>query len=111
MNQIINNSIKYRQENIHSYIKISVVEDEQQVTLVIKDNGIGIPETDIARVFEKSFTGQNGRIKSRSTGMGLFIVHSLCHKLGHKIKIESQKNNYTKVLIIFSKNKYYDVIK
>lgn len=111
LNQIINNSIKYRRDNVLSYIKISAVEEEQQVVLMIMDNGIGIPEADIVRVFEKSFTGQNGRIKSRSTGMGLFIANSLCRKLGHKIRIESQENNYTKVFITFSKNKYYDVIK
>ena len=63
------------------------------------------------QVFEKSFTGQNGRIKSKSTGMGLFITHKLCHKLGHKLKIESKEKKYTKVSIIFTQNKYYEVIK
>lgn len=111
MNQIINNSIKYRKKETNSYIKISAIEKEKKVVLTIEDNGIGIPQSDINRVFEKSFTGQNGRKKSKSTGMGLFIANNLCHKLGHKIMIESVENHYTKVSIIFVKNKYYDVTK
>lgn len=111
LNQIINNSIKYRRDNVSSYINISAMEDSQKVVLVIEDNGIGIVSSDISRVFMKSFTGYNGRIKSKSTGMGLFIVKELCEKLGHNISIESVKGEYTKVFITFSKNQYYDVVK
>jgi len=109
LNQIIGNSIKYKKEK-NSIIKITVEEDLEKCTLIVEDNGIGIPETDLSSVFEKSFTGNNGRRKGKSTGMGLYIVKKLCDKLGHQVKIESQEGEYTKLFLVFSKNKYYDVI-
>lgn len=111
INQIINNSIKYKRNIKSSCIKIYVIENNDKLDLVIEDNGLGINETDLPMVFKKSFTGQNGRIKSKSTGMGLFIAKSLTDKLGHKIRIESKEKEYTKVIITFSKNHYYDVVK
>lgn len=111
LNQIINNSIKYRRKNAPSYIKIRMQDEKNKIILIIEDNGIGIKESDIPKLFDKSFTGHNGRIQEKSTGMGLFIAKNLCNKLGHKIKIESKENQYTKVYIIFSKNQYYEVIK
>ena len=56
-------------------------------------------------------TGTNGREKTTSTGMGLYIAKNLCKKLGHKIEIESKENEYTRVFITFAKNKFYDVLK
>lgn len=111
INQIINNSIKYKRNIKSSSIKIYVIENNNKLDLVIEDNGLGINETDLPMVFKKSFTGQNGRIKSKSTGMGLFIAKSMTDKLGHKIRIESKEKEYTKVIITFSKNHYYDVVK
>lgn len=111
INQIINNSIKYKRNIKSSSIKIYVIENNDKLDLVIEDNGLGINETDLPMVFKKSFTGQNGRIKSKSTGMGLFIAKSMTDKLGHKIRIESKEKEYTKVIITFSKNHYYDVVK
>lgn len=111
LNQIINNSIKYKKETTNSYIKVEVIEESDKTILTITDNGIGIPTIDLPRVFEKTFTGNNGRLKTKSTGMGLFIAKNLCNKLGHKINIESKEGEYTKVFIIFSKNKYYEVAK
>ena len=111
INQIINNSIKYKRNVKNSFIKIYVIENNDKLDLIIEDNGIGIKESDLPMVFKKSFTGHNGRIKSKSTGMGLFIVKSLCDKLGHKINVESKEKEYTKVIITFSKNHYYDVVK
>lgn len=111
LNQIINNSIKYRRLNVNSFIRISAYEEKDRVVLSIEDNGIGIPSSDIPKVFDKSFTGYNGRIKTKSTGMGLFIAKNLCTKLGHKIRLESKEGEYTKVIISFAKNKYYDVVK
>ena len=109
LNQIINNSIKYKRNNVESYIKIIAKEDKEKTYLSIYDNGIGIPKKDIPRVFEKSFTGENGRITAKSTGMGLYIVKKLCDKLGHKINIESKKNEYTKITIIFYNNDFYKI--
>ena len=106
INQIINNSIKYKKDK-DSIIKISSIEDNDKTILEIYDNGIGIPTKDIGRVFEKSFTGSNGRDKIKSTGMGLYIIKKLCDKLGHNIYIESTLKEYTKVIIKFGKNEMY----
>jgi len=106
INQIINNSIKYKKDK-DSIIKIRSIEDNDKTILEIYDNGIGIPTKDIGRVFEKSFTGSNGRDKIKSTGMGLYIIKKLCDKLGHNIYIESVEKEYTKVIIEFGKNEMY----
>ncbi len=109
INQIISNSIKYTTNNKDKVIKIYVEELPRQIDLHIYDNGIGIPAKDIKRVFDKTFTGENGRNRSKSTGMGLYIVKKLCDKLGHKISIESVVNEYTEVKISFSKNDFYKI--
>ena len=69
----------------------------------------GIEKADLSRVFEKTFTGSNGRIVTSSTGMGLYIVNKLCQKLGHVISIDSEINNYTCVNITFFKNDFYNL--
>ena len=74
-------------------------------------NDIGIKDSDIKQVFDKSFTGENGRARSKSTGMGLYIAKKMCEKLGHKIAIESVYSKYTKVFITISKDAYYDILK
>lgn len=107
LNQIISNSIKYKKEK-DSFIKITSNVSEDKVNLIVYDNGIGISKGDIKRVFDKSFTGKNGRDKIKSTGMGLYIVKNLCSKLGHNIYIESALDEYTKVIIEFGKNNYYN---
>ena len=109
LNQIINNSIKYKRNIKNPKIEIAVEENSTQVTLTITDNGIGIHQNDLPKVFNKSFTGTNGRKTSKSTGLGLYITKNLLKKLGHKVEIESSVNKYTKVTITFSKNDYYKV--
>ena len=106
LNQIINNSIKYKRDNIGSYIKIKVCENTNSVKLFIEDNGIGISKNDLPQVFDKCFTGENGREKSKSTGMGLYIAKKLCVKLGHRIEIESEAGSFTRVVITFGKNDF-----
>lgn len=108
--QIINNSIKYKRDIASSFIKIYTEENNEEIRLIIYDNGIGIDAKDLPRVFDKTYTGTNGRLKSKSTGMGLYIAKNLCEKLGHKIAIESKVNEYTKVIITFNKESIYDVL-
>lgn len=103
VNQIITNSIKYS-KSINPYIEIYSKESKNNITLYIKDNGIGIPYDDLERVFDKYFTGSNGRKKYKSTGIGLYLCKKLCNKLGHNIKIESVLNEYTIISIIFPKS-------
>ncbi len=107
INQIINNSIKYKRNINDSIIKIEAVEEKDKTTIMIEDNGIGIPSTDLPKIFEKTFTGYNGRIKTKSTGMGLNICKNLCEKLGHKIYAESKVDKYTKIYIVIAKNNFY----
>ena len=109
LNQIINNSIKYKRNIKVPKIEIKVEEATQKVILTITDNGLGIPKNDLPKVFNKSFTGTNGRTTTKSTGLGLYIAKNLLKKLGHKIEIESEVNKYTKVTITFSKNNYYKI--
>ena len=105
LNQIIVNAIKYRQNECPK-IKIDAIDIKNGTRLIIEDNGIGIPSNEIDRVFEKGFTGNIGRINSKSTGMGLYLCNKLCDKLGLLIDIESKINNYTKVIITFPKGSF-----
>lgn len=111
LNQILNNSFQYTQTQKQAIIEISAVKKDNQVILSILDNGIGIHEADLPRVFEKSFTGDNGRIQKKSTGMGLYICQNLCQQLGHGLSIESEFHHYTKVNIIFYYDHYYEILK
>ena len=108
LNQIVSNSIKYYdKEKPENIIKIAASEDKSSVVVNIYDNGIGICDADVTRVFDKSFTGQNGRNYSKATGMGLYIAKKLCDKLGHKIELESKEGEYTQVNITFYKNDFF----
>ena len=109
LSNLLNNSIKYKKKNGNSLIKIYATEEKDLVNLFIYDNGIGINKSDITRVFDKTFTGENGRKDANSTGMGLYIVKKLIDKLGHKISISSKKNEYTEVKITFGKNDLYNI--
>lgn len=106
INQLVNNSIKYRQKQVSSYIHIFSEESNNYVQIVIEDNGMGIPTSDLPNVYKKTFTGENGRIHGKSTGMGLYIVKNLTDRLGHKIDISSKQGKYTKVTITIYKNDF-----
>ena len=73
-----------------------------QKSLIIEDNGCGIPEEEIGRIFDKGFTGSNGRTEdSHATGMGLYLCGRLCRKLGLGISCESEKGKYTRIILTF----------
>lgn len=106
INQIIQNAIKYSKKE-NKKIEISSQEKNDKVILYIKDNGIGIKKGEITRVFERGFTGENGRIiGQKSTGIGLYLCKKLCDKLGLGIELNSEKDKETEVRIIFPKNSY-----
>ncbi|MDB8792330.1 sensor histidine kinase [Romboutsia sp. 1001216sp1] len=100
LNQIINNAIKYSKES-EGKVSINAVKNKNNIILSIKDNGVGINEKDIDRVFEKGFTGENGRIFGKSTGIGLYLCKKLCDKLGLGINIVSKRQEGTEIRIIF----------
>lgn len=109
LNQIINNSIKYCDNNRKSYIMFYIEDNEKETTLHIKDNGIGVNASDLKHVFDKSFTGENGRKMRNSTGFGLYISKKLIKKLGHKISATSEENKYFEIAITFGKNDLYKI--
>lgn len=101
LDQIILNSLKYTPQG--GFIKIYAEGLEKEKRLIIEDNGIGIKAEDIERVFERGFTGYNGREFGKSTGMGLYLVKKLVRKLGHDVTIASVYGEYTRVIIHFPK--------
>lgn len=108
LDQIITNSLKYTEQG--GLIKIYTETEEREKRLIIMDNGIGIKTEDIDRVFDRGFTGYNGREFTKSTGMGLYLTKKLARKLGHDVSIDSVYGEYTRVTIHFLKlGDYYKV--
>lgn len=110
LNQIIQNSIKYKKEDVENEIEIYSKVNKENTCIYIRDNGIGIKKGEITRVFEKGFTGTNGRLNGKkSTGIGLYLCKKLCDKLGIGIKLNSIENENTEVKLIFGKESYYSI--
>ncbi len=120
LNQTISNSIKYmslpkgtsgktmgKYEGKQDTIKIYSIEEQGDIILNIEDNGIGISENSIGKVFEKGYTGEHGRVFGKSTGIGLYLCKNLCEKLGLGIKIRSKTGLGTTVSILFPINKMF----
>lgn len=105
LNQIIINSVKY-QGSEPPVIDVTSQEQENYVTMSITDNGIGIRESELGRVFDKGFVGSNGRTGKNSTGIGLYLCNQLCARLGISIEIKSKIGEYTKVLLHFPKSEF-----
>ena len=92
LEQILSNALKYTNEgSVHIYGDAS--------TLYIEDTGIGIDPSDVPRVFEKGFTGFNGRSDKQASGLGLYLCKCIMNKLAHRIEIQSQVNKGTKVIL------------
>lgn len=107
LNQIIGNSLKYKKQDETLELEIYAKQGKQNVVLCIKDNGIGIKKGEIARAFEKGFTGTNGRITGKkSTGIGLYLCKKLCDKLGIGLELDSIENEGTEVRIVFPMGSY-----
>lgn len=116
--QILSNALKYtRTGGIRIYLEkklsldtddvsISIGNDDcnkvENLTLVIEDTGIGIRAEDIPRIFEKGYTGVNGRDDNRATGIGLYLSNKIMRKLGHRLYITSTEGKGTKVFLEFS---------
>ena len=96
--QVLSNSLKYTKSGgIEIYFKDN--------TLYLKDSGIGIKDSDILRVFERGFSGYNGRLTQQSSGLGLYLSKKIADQLGHEISISSQVGQGTTVSIHFQKKK------
>lgn len=103
LNQIISNSIKYQSDR-SPHIELASQDHGTCVTLSVTDNGIGIKESEIGRVFDKGFVGSNGRAGNHATGIGLYLCGQLCDRLGIGIEIKSAAGQYTTVLLHFPKS-------
>ena len=102
MSQIIENSIKYAKEDENLRIEIFLTAIDNKVMLHIKDNGIGMKNSEMNRIFDKGYTGTNGRNVSASTGMGLYLCRKLCTRLEHQLNVDSKENVGTEMIIEFT---------
>lgn len=103
LNQIIGNAIKYRTEQ--PVLHFSAIKTNDGIVLSVSDNGIGIPQSDLPRIFEKGFTGRNGRIGKNSTGIGLYLCKRLSDKLGIGLTVHSE-NKGTAIMLSFQLNDF-----
>lgn len=95
--QLLSNAIKYTKNGI-----VSITFNEKENYLEIKDNGIGIKDSDLPKIFDKGYSGFNGRQNQKSTGIGLFLVKQILDKLGQKVKLESKLGEGTSVKVYFN---------
>ena len=93
LEQLLSNALKYTEKG---FIRIRM-EQGSPAVLLIEDSGIGIQAEDLPRVFEKGFTGYNGRQDKKSTGIGLYLCRMICEKLNHTITITSEPGKGTAV--------------
>ena len=100
--QFVTNAVKYTfEKNKKVYFETSI--EEKQIIFSVRDEGIGIPASDIKRVTKAFFTGENGRKTGESTGMGLYLAQEICSRLGHEIDVESSIGKGTTVSIKFDR--------
>ncbi|UNC92034.1 sensor histidine kinase [Candidatus Contubernalis alkaliaceticus] len=102
LDQVISNAIKYtavKEED--GIISFRIFAAAEKVNLEIEDNGIGIFQFDLKRVFEQFFTGKNGRQVKTASGIGLYICKKIADELNHQIKITSEVGIGTKVVITY----------
>ncbi|WEK55984.1 MAG: sensor histidine kinase [Candidatus Cohnella colombiensis] len=101
INQLVTNAIKYSADS-HQKVTLSSMIKGKDAILEIRDRGEGIPQSDLRRVFEPFFTGDNGRNYRESTGMGLYFVREIGNRLGHTIELESEVGQGTVVRVRFN---------
>lgn len=94
LEQVLSNAIKYTQKG-----GITIYVDHELEEVVIEDTGIGILPEDIPRIFEKGYTGFNGREQQKATGLGLFMSQQIAQSLGHQLRVESEVGVGTTVFL------------
>lgn len=109
LNQILVNAIKYRSAS--PSIRLYAKQEKNGVSLLIEDNGIGIRQADLPRVFDRGFTGETGRKFSKATGLGLYLSKRLCDKIGLGISLFSIEGKGTTVHLIFPSGTMHDLSK
>ena len=104
LEQVLSNALKYTKDG--GMIFIYTEEKENKKCLVIEDSGIGIQAEDLPRVFEKGFTGYNGRADKKSIGIGLYMCKKIMERLNHQIWIESEVDKGTKVYLDLAREEW-----
>lgn len=111
LGQVIQNSVKYAcaERPVIEFSSRLVGEGtaDERVELRVRDNGCGVSEADLPRVFEKGFTGENGRSQKRSTGIGLYLVKRLCDKMGVGVSAASREGAGFTITFSFYTNKFH----
>ena len=97
LEQILSNAIKYSE---NSQIILDSFKKDNSVVILIEDYGIGIPEEDINRIFDKGYSGFNGRLKQKSSGLGLYLAKSIADKLDITLKVDSTVGQGSKFYVI-----------
>ncbi|KRN04501.1 sensor histidine kinase [Holzapfeliella floricola] len=107
LTQLFSNALKYTPDN--GSIKAKIIQDHKVTILQITDTGVGIPKQDISRIFDKGFTGENGRKQDKkSTGLGLYLAQKMAQKLGHELTVSSTPGKGTTFSIQFPFLSYYN---
>ena len=104
LGQLITNAVRYSRGR-DAKVSITAFPRGLMWYSEVKDQGVGIPQQDLPRLFDPYFTGENGRLFAESTGMGPYLVRSICQKLGHKVELESkveEEEEGTIVRVVFS---------
>lgn len=102
--QVLSNALKYTpcgKIRIYGLDRSGEETKEQAFFVVIEDTGIGIREEDLPRIFERGFTGYNGRLDKKSTGIGLYLCRQITDRLSHTIQVESKVGEGTRVILGF----------
>ena len=97
LEQIISNAVKYTKNG-----KVKISFDREKNRLVISDSGIGIRSEDIPKIFDKGYSGFNGRLNQKSSGIGLYMVKKIAHKLAITIDVESEVGKGSSFFIYFN---------
>ncbi|MFC6452294.1 sensor histidine kinase [Paenibacillus vulneris] len=109
--QILMNAVKYSPDGGTISVRTTTMPETGKVELSIVDEGPGIPAHDLPRIFDKGFTGGNGRIQNAATGLGLYLAKSVADKIGITLEAQSRPNNGTVMKMTFSARNEFESIR
>lgn len=101
IDQIISNAVKYSKKGEKEHVYFNIIRESNKTYMLIKDEGVGIPNYDLKRIFEPFFTGENGRNFQNSTGIGLYMCKKIAENLGHEISVTSSLGEGTTVKVTY----------